>query len=44
MAHRELICTLNLHLLGADQGGPARARLDPADDRCRVTDHPDMTR
>jgi predicted ArsR family transcriptional regulator len=38
--HRELVCTLNLHLLRAvlaDLGVPARARLDPADGRCCVT-------
>jgi len=38
--HRELVCTLNLHLLRAalaELGGPAQARLDPADGRCCVT-------
>jgi predicted ArsR family transcriptional regulator len=38
--HRELVCTLNLHLLRAalaELGGPARARLDPAEGRCCVT-------
>jgi len=38
--HRELVCTLNLHLLRAvlaELGAPARARLDPADGRCCVT-------
>jgi predicted ArsR family transcriptional regulator len=38
--HRELVCTLNLHLLRAvlaDLGVPARAQLDPADGRCCVT-------
>jgi len=40
MGHRELVCTLNLRLLGAvlaELGVPARARLDPADGRCCVT-------
>jgi predicted ArsR family transcriptional regulator len=38
--HRELVCTLNLHLLRAalaELGAPARARLDPAQGRCCVT-------
>jgi predicted ArsR family transcriptional regulator len=38
--HRELVCTLNLHLLRAalaELGAPAQARLDPADGRCCVT-------
>jgi predicted ArsR family transcriptional regulator len=38
--HRELVCTLNLHLLRAVLDGldePARARLDPAEGRCCVT-------
>jgi predicted ArsR family transcriptional regulator len=38
--HRELVCTLNLHLLRAalaELGAPARARLDPAEGRCCVT-------
>ena len=38
--HRELVCTLNLHLLSAvltGLGEPARARLDPAEGRCCVT-------
>ncbi len=38
--HRELVCTLNLHLLRAvldELGVPARARLDPAAGRCCVT-------
>ena len=38
--HRELVCTLNLQLLGAvlaELGVPAQARLDPADGRCCVT-------
>ena len=40
MRHRELVCTLNLHLLRAalaELGAPAQARLDPADGRCCVT-------
>jgi predicted ArsR family transcriptional regulator len=38
--HRDLVCTLNLHLLRgvlAELGVPAQARLDPADGRCCVT-------
>ena len=38
--HRDLVCTLNLHLLRAilaELGVPARARLDPAEGRCCVT-------
>jgi len=38
--HRELVCTLNLHLLSAalaELGVPAQARLDPAEGRCCVT-------
>jgi predicted ArsR family transcriptional regulator len=38
--HRELVCTLNLHLLRAalaELGAPAQARLDPAEGRCCVT-------
>ncbi len=38
--HRELVCTLNLHLLRAvlaSLAAPTRARLDPADGRCCVT-------
>jgi len=38
--HRELVCTLNLHLLRAalaELGAPAQARLDPADGRCCVS-------
>jgi predicted ArsR family transcriptional regulator len=38
--HRELVCTLNLHLLRAvlaGLGAPAQARLDPAEGRCCVT-------
>ncbi len=38
--HRELVCTLNLHLLRAalaELGAPARARLNPAEGRCCVT-------
>ena len=38
--HRELVCTLNLHLLRAvldELGVPAQARLDPAEGRCCVT-------
>jgi predicted ArsR family transcriptional regulator len=37
--HRELVCTLNLHLLRsalAELGAPAQARLDPAEGRCCV--------
>ena len=40
MDHRELVCTLNLHLLRgalAGLGAPAQARLDPAEGRCCVT-------
>lgn len=40
MSHRELVCTLNLHLLRAvlaELDVPARARLAPADGRCCVT-------
>jgi predicted ArsR family transcriptional regulator len=42
--HRELVCTLNLHLLRAalaGLGAPAQARLDPAEGRCCVTITPD---
>lgn len=38
--HRDLVCTLNLHLLRAilaELGVPAWARLDPAEGRCCVT-------
>ena len=38
--HRELVCTLNLHLLRgalAGLGAPVQARLDPAEGRCCVT-------
>jgi len=38
--HRDLVCTLNLHLLRAavaELGVPARAQLDPAEGRCCVT-------
>ena len=38
--HRDLVCTLNLHLLRAilaELRVPARARLDPAEGRCCVT-------
>jgi predicted ArsR family transcriptional regulator len=38
--HRELVCTLNLHLLRAalaELGAHAQARLDPAEGRCCVT-------
>jgi predicted ArsR family transcriptional regulator len=38
--HRDLVCTLNLHLLRgvlAELGVPAQARLEPADGRCCVT-------
>jgi predicted ArsR family transcriptional regulator len=41
--HRELVCTLNLHLLRgalAGLGEPAQARLDPAEGRCCVTISP----
>ncbi len=43
MRHRELVCTMNLHLLAAaldELGVPARAELDPpgpGEDRCCVT-------
>jgi predicted ArsR family transcriptional regulator len=42
--HRELVCTLNLHLLRgalAGLGTPAQARLDPAEGRCCVTITPE---
>ncbi len=45
--HRELVCTLNLHLLRAalaELGAPAQARLDPAEGRCCVTITPDGVR
>jgi predicted ArsR family transcriptional regulator len=37
--HRDLVCTLNLHMLRAvlsELGVPAQARLDPAEGRCCV--------
>jgi predicted ArsR family transcriptional regulator len=43
--HRELVCTLNLHLLRgalAGLGAPAQARLDPAEGRCCVTITPEQ--
>jgi predicted ArsR family transcriptional regulator len=43
--HRELVCTLNLHLLRgslAGLGAPAQARLDPAEGRCCVMITPEQ--
>ena len=45
--HRELVCTLNLHLLRgalAGLGAPARVRLDPAEGRCCVMITPEEPR